>query len=158
MSMIENCSLTDNMTNKAIRDQHRELFAEMVKKTGSQQSVLDRMLQEIQFLRDHEGGPMDEEVIDILRGKIADLERQRDAMLSDARRYRWLRIHGLQRAWVSLGTDCDGENFADFKCEFKVPEPPNLPYEDDEGLEWKDDDFDAAIDAAIAAARKEQGK
>lgn len=80
MSMIEKCSLTDNMTNKAIRDQHRELFAEMVKKTGSQQSVLDRMLQEIQFLRDHEGGPMDEEVIDILRGNVARLERQRDEL------------------------------------------------------------------------------
>ena len=47
MSMIENCSLTDNMENKAIRDQHRALFAEMVKKTGSHQSVLDRMLQEL---------------------------------------------------------------------------------------------------------------
>ena len=47
MSNIENCSLTDNMENKAIRDQHRALFAEMVKKTGSHQSVLDRMLQEL---------------------------------------------------------------------------------------------------------------
>ena len=47
MSMIENCSLTDNMENKAIRDHHRALFAEMVKKTGSHQSVLDRMLQEL---------------------------------------------------------------------------------------------------------------
>ena len=90
------------------------------------------------------------------RNQVAELERQRDELLADAERYRWLRIHGLQRAWVSLGTDCDGENFADFKCEFKVPEPPNLPYEDDEGLEWADKDFDAAIDAAIAAVRKEQ--
>ena len=47
MSNIENCSLTDNMENKAIRDHHRALFAEMVKKTGSHQSVLDRMLQEL---------------------------------------------------------------------------------------------------------------
>ena len=96
MSMIENCSLTDNMRNKAIRDQHRELFAEMVKKTGSQQSVLDRMLQEIQFLRDHEGGPMVEEVIDILRGKIADLERQRDELKADAERYQEL-LYAVQR-------------------------------------------------------------
>ena len=82
MSMIENCSLTDNMTNKAIRDQHRELYAEMLRKTGSQQSVRDRMLQEIQFLRDHEGGPMDEEVIDILRGNVVRLDRQRDELLA----------------------------------------------------------------------------
>ena len=47
MSNIENCSLTDNMENKAIRDHHRALFAEMVNKTGSHQSVLDRMLQEL---------------------------------------------------------------------------------------------------------------
>lgn len=80
-------------------------------------------------------------------------EKQRDELLSDAQRYRWLRIHGLQRAWVSLGTDCDGENYAQFKCEFKVPEPTNLPYEDDEGLEWADKDFDVAIDAAIASMK-----
>lgn len=75
-----------------------------------------------------------------------------DALRKDAERYRWLRIKGLQRAWVSLGTDCDGDNFADFKCEFRVPEPPNLPYEDDEGLEWADKDFDASIDAAIQSS------
>ena len=67
----------------------------------------------------------------------------------DAERYRWLRTHGLQRAWVSLGTDFEGDNFASFRCEFNLPEPPNLPYEDDEGLPWADKDFDAAIDAAI---------
>lgn len=67
----------------------------------------------------------------------------------DAARYKWLRTHGLQRAWVSLSTDCCGENFAKFKCEFDVPEPPNLPYEDDECLQWTDADFDAAIDAAM---------
>ena len=67
----------------------------------------------------------------------------------DAERYRWLRTHGLQRAWVSLGTDFEGDNFASFRCEFNLPEPPNLPYEDDEGLQWADKDFDAAIDAAI---------
>lgn len=66
-----------------------------------------------------------------------------------AERYRWLRTHGLQRAWVSLGTDFEGDNFASFRCEFNLPEPPNLPYEDDEGLPWADKDFDAAIDAAI---------
>jgi len=87
---------------------------------------------------------------------IGVLRRQRDELQADAQRYRWLRIHGLQRAWVSLGTDCDGQNFVSLRCEFKVPEPPNLPYEDDEALEWADKDFDAAIDAAIAAARKEQ--
>lgn len=70
-------------------------------------------------------------------------------MAKDAARYRWLRTHGLQRAWVSLGTDFEGGNFASFRCEFNLPEPPNLPYEDDEGLQWADKDFDAAIDAAI---------
>lgn len=29
----------------------------------------------------------------------------------------------------------------------------NLPYEDDEGLEWADKDFDAAIDAAISTSK-----
>ena len=87
---------------------------------------------------------------------LDEVIKQRDELLSDAQRYRWLRIHGLQRAWVSLGTDCDGENFAEFKCEFKVPEPPNLPYEDEEGFEWADKDFDAAIDAAIASLKGEQ--
>lgn len=89
-----------------------------------------------------------------LRQQLADMTKERDDMKAEAHRYQWLRTHGLQRAWISLGTDCDGQNFADFKCEFKVPEPPNLPYEDDEGLEWADKDFDAAIDAAIAAKDK----
>ncbi len=91
--------------------------------------------------------------IESLRQQLAAVERQRDDLKAEAHRYQWLRIHGLQRAWVSLGTDCDGQNFADFKCEFKVPEPPNLPYEDDEGLEWADKDFDAAIDAAISTSK-----
>ena len=86
--------------------------------------------------------------------RIEQLEAERDELKADAMRYRWLKIHGLQRAWISLGTDCDGENFVDFKCEFKVPEPLNLPYEDDEGLEWADKDFDSAIDAAIAKGEK----
>ena len=47
MSKIENCSVTDNMANKAIRDQHRDLFFRLVRETGSTQSVIDRMLQEI---------------------------------------------------------------------------------------------------------------
>ena len=72
-------------------------LVEMVRKTGSQQSVMDRMLQEIQFLRDHEGGPMDEEVIDILRGNVASLERQRDELKADAVRYRWHPIETAPR-------------------------------------------------------------
>ena len=81
----------------------------------------------------------------------AGRQAEREEINQDAERYRWLRTHALQRAWVSLGTDCDGENFVDLRCEFKVPEPPNLPYEDDEGLEWSDKDFDSAIDTAIRA-------
>ena len=94
------------------------------------------------------------ECIDEAADRIEQIEAERDELKADAMRYRWLKIHGLQRAWISLGTDCDGENFVDFKCEFKVPEPLNLPYEDDEGLEWADKDFDSAIDAAIAKGEK----
>lgn len=79
--------LNAEMMKKAIHDQRRDLFAEMVRKTGSKQSVLDRLLQEIQFLRDHEGGPMDEEVIDILRGNIDRLARQRDELLEAIEKY-----------------------------------------------------------------------
>ncbi len=87
----------------------------------------------------------------------AKIPRKRDEeQEKDAERYRWLKANGLQRAWVSLGTDCNGENFVQFKCEFNVPEPPNLPYEDDEGLEWADKDFDAAIDSAIRTSSKEE--
>lgn len=78
-------------------------------------------------------------------------EDGRQADKADAERYRWLRTHGLQRAFVSLGTDCDGDNFVNLRCEFKVTEPLDLPYEDDEGFEWEDKDFDAAIDEAIRA-------
>lgn len=81
----------------------------------------------------------------------AGRQAEQEEINQDAERYRWLRTHALQRAWVSLGTDCDGENFVYLRCEFKVPEPPNLPYEDDEGLEWSDKDFDSAIDTAIRA-------
>ena len=92
-------------------------------------------------------------LIESLRQQLAAMTAERDDLKAEAHRYQWLRIHGLQRAWVSLGTDCDGKNFAYFKCEFKVPEPPNLPYEDEEGLEWADKDFDAAIDAAISTSK-----
>jgi len=37
--------------NKVIHDKRRILFAEMVKQTGSQQSVLDCLLQEIESMR-----------------------------------------------------------------------------------------------------------
>lgn len=86
-------------------------------------------------------------------GGSPTVQEQIKRMALDAARYRWLRTHGLQRAWVSLGTDFEGDNFASFRCEFNLPEPPNLPYEDDEGLQWADKDFDAAIDAALAAEK-----
>lgn len=76
MSKIAGEINAEMMHPKVIHEQRKALFAEIVRKTGSQQSVLDRLLQEIQFLRDHEGGPMDEEVIDILRGKVAELEAE----------------------------------------------------------------------------------
>ena len=76
MSKIAGEINAEMMHPKVIHEQRKALFAEMVRKTGSKQSVLDRLIQEIQFLRDHEGGPMDEEVIDILRGKVAELEAE----------------------------------------------------------------------------------
>ena len=82
MNKIAGESNSEMMHPKVIHEQRKALFAEMVRKTGSQQSVLDRLLQEIQFLRDHEGGPMDEEVIDILRGKVAELKSERDELLA----------------------------------------------------------------------------
>ncbi len=82
MSKIAGEINAEMMHPKVIHEQRKALFAEMVRKTGSQQSVLDRLLQEIQFLRDHEDGPMDEEVIDILRGRVAELESERDELLA----------------------------------------------------------------------------
>lgn len=70
-------------------------------------------------------------------GGSPTVQEQVKRMARDAERYRWLRTHGLQRAWVSLGTDFEGDNFASFRCEFNLPEPPNLPYEDDEGYPWR---------------------
>ena len=121
MSKIEDELNAEMMHPKVINEQRKALFAEMVRKTGSHQSVLDRLLQEIQFLRDHEGGPMDEEAIDILRGKVAELERRRDellAVLEDVRKCK-----SLYSMWR-------GRN--------------------------KSKTYGAIIDAAIAAARKEQ--
>lgn len=88
-----------------------------------------------------------------LRAENERLKAELAEAKKDAERYQFLLLKGLQRAWVSLSTDCDGENFAQFQCTFNIPEPPNLPYEDDEGLQWADKDFDAAIDLAIKAMK-----
>ena len=53
MSKIAGEINAEMMHPKVIHEQRKALFAEMVRKTGSQQSVLDRLLQEIQFLREH---------------------------------------------------------------------------------------------------------
>ena len=105
MSKIAGEIKAEMMHPKVIHEQRKALFAEMVRKTGSQQSVLDRLLQEIQFLRDHEGGPMDEEVIDILRGKVSELEAENTmhksamdnlaAKLTEAERQRDERVTGF---------------------------------------------------------------
>lgn len=105
MSKIAGEINAEMMHPKVIHEQRKALFAEMVRKTGSQQSVLDRLLQEIQFLRDHEGCPMDEEVIDILRGKVAELEAENTlhksamdnlaAKLTEAERQRDERVTGF---------------------------------------------------------------
>ena len=75
MSKIAGEINAEMMHPKVIHEQKKALFAEMVRKTGSQQSVLDRLLQEIQFLRDREGGPMDN-----LAAKLTEAERQRDEL------------------------------------------------------------------------------
>ena len=52
MSKIAGEINAEMMHPKVIHEQRKALFAEMVRKTGSQQSVLDRLIQEIQFLRE----------------------------------------------------------------------------------------------------------
>ena len=81
--------LNAEMTN-AVRDKYRVLFAEMVRKTGSNQSVLDRLVQEIHSLREQiaelEASPLSEETLDILRSKNKQLERERDQLKEDYQR------------------------------------------------------------------------
>jgi len=52
MSKIAGEINAEMMHPKVIHEQRKALFAEMVRKTGSQQSVMDRLIQEIQFLRE----------------------------------------------------------------------------------------------------------
>ncbi|RMI00494.1 hypothetical protein [Stutzerimonas nitrititolerans] len=77
---------------------------------------------------------------------IEALLAERDALKKDAERYRWLRDRGFSHADVSLGTDCDGDNFVGYRITFNLPEPAHNKFEDDE---WEADDIDAAIDAAL---------
>ena len=67
---------------KAVRDEYRVLFAEMVRKTGSNQSVLDRLVQEVYNLRaqvsELVASPLSEEALDILRARNEQLERAID--------------------------------------------------------------------------------
>ncbi len=76
---------------------------------------------------------------------IGQVVRQSEAA---ANRYFYLRDEGLMRASnVDLGTDCHKGNCVYFRPTFCIPEPVDLPYEDEE---WSIADLDAAIDAAIA--------
>lgn len=84
MSMIENCSVTDNLISKSVRDQHRDLFVEILNDTGKNQSVNDRMLQEILSLRQERDKAT--QYWQIAEGRC-------DALQKDADRYRWLRMH-----------------------------------------------------------------
>ena len=52
MSKIAGEINAEMMHPKVIHEQRKALIAEMVRKTGSQQSVMDRLIQEIQFLRE----------------------------------------------------------------------------------------------------------
>ena len=67
---------------KVVREQYQALFSEMVRKTGSKQSVLDRLVQEIHDLRaqvsELEASPLSEEALEILRGKNKQLEHAID--------------------------------------------------------------------------------
>ena len=55
MSKIEGELNAEMMHPKVINEQRKALFAEMVRKTGSRQSVLDRLLHEIESLRNQLG-------------------------------------------------------------------------------------------------------
>ena len=68
-------------------------------------------------------------------------------LVRDARRYRWLRDVGFRSANLSLGVDSDGQDFAEFAFEFRAPESE---YQMREPEDWRENDIDAAIDAAIA--------
>lgn len=78
-------------------------------------------------------------------GKVLWAAQQADAR--DAARYRWLRDHGFRYADVDL----DPESVV-FRPRFSIPEPAGMSYEDGE---WTLDDIDAALDAAMAASKKE---
>ena len=76
MSKIAGEINAEMMHPKVIHAQRKELFFEMVRKTGSQQSVIDRMLQEIQFLRDREGAMAlyDQAAVDSLERELDELK------------------------------------------------------------------------------------
>ena len=169
MSKIAGEINAEMMHPKVIHEQRKALFAEMVRKTGSQQSVLDRLLQEIQFLRDHEGGPMDEEVIDILRGKVAELEAENTlhksamdnlaAKLTEAERQRDERVTGFNLTVAAVEADDRIEQIESERDELLAC--LNLIYSwannwDSEFMndpDWKNTDY-PRIQAAIAKVSK----
>ncbi len=118
-------------------------------------AILRRDLPELVADAKRQGGinPRAQLIIDLLAERdelaanAAHPPAQDEAVRRDAERYRWLRDRGFAHADVSLGTDCDGDNFVGYRITFNLPEPTHNKFEDDE---WEADDIDAAIDAAIA--------
>lgn len=78
-------------------------------------------------------------------------ENEIEQLRVDAERYRWLRDKGFKFANVDIGTDCDGENFVEFKSSFRLLDMPDCPYEDGD---WTTAQIDASIDAAIKNTSK----
>lgn len=77
-----------------IHESRRELFAEIVRKTGSRQSVIDRLMQEIESLREQNEQLAKERDIKehcIVQLEAEDLRISDDKDRKDAARYRFLR-------------------------------------------------------------------
>lgn len=103
-------------------------------------------LAEIERLREERDSQQRVCIAEMEKGN--QLRAEVEGLRKDAERYRWLRDEGFAHADVSLGTDCDGENFVSYRISFHLPETAHGKFEDDD---WSSADVDAAIDAALAA-------
>lgn len=90
------------------------------------------------------------------QARIEALEAELVAARKDGERYRYVRDVAFQYGNVSLsGNDDDGTAFVIFEPKIYLPDlPGELKYEEED---WDKTKIDAAIDAAIEAARAEDG-
>ena len=120
--------------NRAVRDDYRVLFAEMVRKTGSNQSVLDRLVQEISSLReqvsDLEASPLSEEALDILRSKNTQLEAERDSLAAQN--------DAIRKALYKLACLGNGDQFGNSIGNSIAQDALNLPNLSAEVLKRRD--------------------